>query len=104
MVAIANLIGLIVIDTLYFFIFDKNEYKIGEIYNQSTGFSPEPESYFLVSQAFNKIPLNHPGKFTANFIFRRCIKCGLLNIVKESVFVCGDCNAQLPSNWNCNLV
>ena len=78
--------------------------EIAEISNQSTGFCPEPESWFSVSQALDRIPLDHPGKFTINFIFRRCVKCGLLNLVKENLFFCADCNTELPRNWNCNLV
>ncbi|WP_144868514.1 hypothetical protein [Hyella patelloides] len=86
-----------------FFVPNKNEYEIAEISNQSTGFCPEPDSWFSVSQALDRIPLNHPGEFTMNFIFRRCVKCGLLNLVKENLFVCADCNTELPKNWNCNL-
>lgn len=87
-----------------FFVQNKNKYEIAEISNQSTGFCPEPESWLSVSQVLNLIPINHPGKFTVIFIFRRCIKCGLLNVVKEDLFFCADCNTILPKKWNCHII
>ncbi|MEL6928526.1 MAG: hypothetical protein AAFO95_07820 [Cyanobacteria bacterium J06600_6] len=86
-----------------FFSLDRNQYQVVEISNQSTGFCPEPESWIWVSQALERIPLIHPGNFTNSFIFRRCIKCNLLNIVKNDSYICADCNAGLPLVWNCEL-
>lgn len=87
-----------------FIIMNKNECEIVEISNQSTGFCPEPESWFSVNHALNKIGIDHPGEFTVNFIFRRCGKCNLLNVVKDNLFICADCNEKLPQNWNCNII
>lgn len=81
-----------------------NEYEVVEISNQSTGFCPEPESWFWVGRALDRILLSHPGKFTINFVFRGCPKCHQLNIVKDDLFICAVCNADLPSFWNCDML
>ena len=85
------------------FFLNKNQYEIAEISNQSTGFCPEPISWFWVSQALDKIPINHPGGFTIEFEFRRCTKCGQLNVIKGDWFVCDVCEAYLSPSWNCDL-
>ena len=68
--------------------------------NQSTGYCPEPESWPAVAEAFERAGLQHPGQFTNAFIFRRCAACGQRNLVKEAVFTCAVCNADLPRDWN----
>ena len=85
-----------------FFVFNGNKYEIIEITNQSTGFCPEPESWLSVKQALDRIPLEHPGEFTTNFVFRRCNKCSLSNVVKENIFICANCHAELSQKWNCD--
>ena len=76
-------------------------FEVIEISNQSTGFCPEPKSWSYVADALNKIPLVHPNKFTIEFQFRRCPDCQQLNIIKENLFVCDVCRAELPLIWNC---
>jgi hypothetical protein len=68
--------------------------------NQSTGFCPEPESWSAVEAALDQLGVTHPGGFTAAFQFRRCPACGQTNLVKEGVFVCDACDAELPRAWN----
>ncbi len=44
------------------------------------------------------------GKYAiarSGFIFRRCTKCSLLNVVKDNLFICAECHEQLPTIWNC---
>ena len=78
--------------------------EVVEISNQSTGFCPEPKSWAAVAKAIERIPLPHPGKFTAEFIFRRCPNCAELNIVKNNLFLCAVCDTRLPAIWNCDRV
>ena len=81
----------------------KNKYEVIEISNQSTGFCPQLESWYWVAKALNRISLSHPGRFTIEFIFRRCTRCSQLNIVKDDLFTCEVCKASLPKFWNCDL-
>lgn len=76
--------------------------EVVEVSNQSTGYCPEPESWFQVAKALEQIPLPHPSHFTAEFIFRRCPVCRQLNIVKNNLFLCAVCNTNLPIVWNCD--
>lgn len=73
---------------------------ISEISNQSTGFCPEPESWYAVKHALQNSGIRHPHGFTAEMIFRRCPKCGATNIVKDQWFHCEVCKAELPAEWN----
>lgn len=82
-----------------FFVFNKNQYEVIEISNQSTGFCPEPKSWFW--EALDRLSMKHLNKFTANFVFRRCTKCSLLNVIKDNLFVCAECNTKLPRIWKC---
>lgn len=77
-----------------------DRYEVTEISNQSTGYCPEPESYYYVQQALNKIPITSPDRFTSEFIFRLCNYCEQINIVKDNWFLCGVCNRELPTGWN----
>ena len=70
------------------------------ITNQSTGYCPEPKSWPAVEYALNRAHIDHPGRFTTEFIFRRCEECGALNIVKDNWYVCLECNANLNEGWN----
>lgn len=74
--------------------------EVVEITNQSTGYCPEPGSWPAVAAALDRVPLRHPGRFTAEFIFRRCPDCAQRNIVKEGDFTCSLCGAALPEGWN----
>lgn len=83
-----------------FFVCDKQEITISEISNQSTGYCPEVESWLFVAKALDLIPFSHPGKFTTEFMFRRCPKCDRINVIKNELFLCAVCNADLPLDWN----
>ncbi len=79
---------------------DEMNVKVTEVTNLSTGYCPEPESWPSVKEALDKAGLKNPGSFGREFIFRRCEKCGLLNIVKDDWFVCVECDADLSKSWN----
>ena len=83
-----------------FFAVRKDGVEVVEASNQSTGYCPEPESWPAVAAALGKINVGHPGRFTAEVVFRRCGKCGERNVVKDGWFVCGVCGADLPAAWN----
>ena len=77
------------------------ETEVIEITNQSTGYCPEPSSWAQVRAALDRIKLNHPGRFTSAFQFRRCVKCDTLNLIKDELFECAVCEAELPAEYNC---
>ena len=68
--------------------------------NLSTGYCPEPASWASVAAALERAGIRHPGRFTAEFVFRRCVSCGERNLVKDDHFVCAICGAELPPLWN----
>ncbi|MGB1285098.1 MAG: hypothetical protein ACPG7F_01080 [Aggregatilineales bacterium] len=71
--------------------------------NQSTGYCPEPESWWIVENTLNNANIKHPGAFTMAYLFRKCENCGTKNIVKDSWFYCGVCDAELSQQWNFDL-
>lgn len=77
-----------------------DDMAVTEITNQSTGYCPEPESWNAVSDALDGAGLEHPGRFTTEVIFRRCLHCNERNLVKDSWYYCGICDARLPARWN----
>ena len=74
--------------------------NITEVSNQSTGFCPEPESWTSVADALDRIPVDRPDDFALCVVFRLCPKCNERNIVKDGLFVCDLCGADLPADWN----
>jgi hypothetical protein len=70
------------------------------ITNQSTGFCPEPECWPAVAAALDRLAIPHPGAFEHTFLFRRCPQCATINLIKEEVFSCDCCAADLPASWN----
>lgn len=75
-------------------------WRVEDVTNQSTGFCPEPESWPAVATALDRVGIPHPGQFTLEVVFRRCLVCGERNIVKDGWFVCGLCGSDLPAAWN----
>lgn len=69
--------------------------------NQSTGYCPEPESLSAVQAALARAGLEAPAGFDPVCVFRRCPTCGTKNLVKDGVFECGACSADLPGEYNC---
>jgi len=63
--------------------------------NQSTGYCPEPTSWPAVAKALDKLAISHPNKFSHEFIFRRCMTCQTINIIKDEWYVCAVCGRKL---------
>jgi len=76
--------------------------EISYITNQSTGFCPKPSSWKVVNVALKNTGINYPQQFSTNFIFRLCLNCKTINIVKEKDYVCAVCNHDLEKQWNLN--
>lgn len=68
--------------------------------NQSTGYCPEPESWAEVVAVLVAAGLEPPSGFDPRCEFRRCVKCGTLNLVKHAAFECAVCEADLPHEYN----
>jgi hypothetical protein len=83
-----------------FFAVEGDRVEVAEVSNQSTGYCPEPGSWPAVAAALDRIGVRHPGRFTAEIVFRRCGICGERNVVKDGWFVCGACGTDLPAGWN----
>jgi hypothetical protein len=83
-----------------FFRINGDGVAVEEISNQSTGYCPETGSWSMVATALDRAGIAHPGRFTAEVVFRRCERCGERNVVKDDWFVCGVCGAELPAEWN----
>jgi len=71
-----------------------------DISNQSTGYCPEPDSWQAVLSALKRAGIAAPDRLERTYIFRRCESCGSTNIIKDDIFRCAVCEAQLPHNWN----
>lgn len=71
-----------------------------EVSNQSTGYCPEASSWPAVRDALDRAGVAHPGRFTDEYVFRRCPGCGERNVVKDDYFMCAVCDGDLPAVWN----
>ncbi|XXF78022.1 hypothetical protein P2318_33995 [Myxococcaceae bacterium GXIMD 01537] len=74
--------------------------SVAELSNQSTGYCPDTACWAAIAGALTRAGLNPPAGFTHEVIFRRCVRCGEINLVKEGWFVCVFCEVDLPSAWN----
>ena len=77
-----------------------NGLAVTEVTNQSTGYCPEASSWPAVADALDRAGVAHPGRFTDEFVFRRCLRCGERNVVRDGDFTCAICDAELPASWN----
>ncbi len=78
---------------------DSDDVDAAHVTNQSTGYCPEPESWAAVATALEDAGISHGNDFDMRCEFRRCV-CGQINIVKNGVYECGVCEAELPFDWN----
>ncbi|QDU41383.1 hypothetical protein Mal4_57500 [Maioricimonas rarisocia] len=78
---------------------DGNRIVATYVTNQSTGFCPEPESWPSVAEALDRAGIGHSGGFDMACQFRRCA-CGQINLVKDGLFECAVCGAELAAEWN----
>ena len=74
--------------------------ELVEVTNQSTGYCPEPTSWGELVSVLDSVGIIHPGCFTHEFEFRRCLQCRERNVVKEDWWVCAICGADLPREYN----
>jgi hypothetical protein len=77
--------------------------RVAAVTNQSTGYCPEPESCTAVQAALERSGMEPPRNWDQAFVFRRCLHCGAVNIVKDGVFECAVCSRDLPAAWNLDL-
>lgn len=82
---------------------DGQSVGVAGVSNQSTGYCPEPESWPAVAAALSAAGLPPPTGFDPACVFRRCVGCGSLTLIKEGVFECGVCGAELPAAYNCQV-
>ena len=83
------------------FCFDRGEeLSVSELSNQSTGYCPQPSSWQVVEAVLDQLGIAHPGRFTRAFEFRYCYRCDTRNLIKENIFECAVCGADLPLTWN----
>jgi hypothetical protein len=78
----------------------ENGWAAAAVSNQSTGYCPDPDCWPAVAAALDRAGIAYGGGFTEEFTFRRCPECGQRNIVKDAVFFCAVCDAELPASWN----
>jgi hypothetical protein len=74
--------------------------SVSWVTNQSTGYCPEPDSWPAVAAALARAGIAAPESFSQGFVFRRCPRCGSINLIKEGIFDCAVCAAPFPEEWN----
>ncbi len=79
---------------------ESGRWAVDEVSNQSTGYCPDTSSRSAVAEALDQAGIAHPSGFTHEVVFRRCISCQQLNIVREEDFVWVFCDEALPQGWN----
>lgn len=82
------------------FNFEEKEIAVSAISNQSTGYCPKPDSWTIVALTLQQLNIAHPDYFTSAFEFRRCTHCQTKNLIKEAIYECAVCKADLDLNWN----
>lgn len=76
------------------------DHEVVEVTNQSTGYCPDVTCWPAVAAALDRIGIGRPDGFTTAFVFRRCVLCAAISIVKDGDFTCPECDEPLPTNWN----
>lgn len=79
---------------------ESGRWMVDEVSNQSTGYCPDVGSWSAVADALDRAGFAHPGGFTHGVVFRRCVACQQVNIVREDDFTCVFCDESLPFDWN----
>ncbi len=82
------------------FSFEKETIFVSEISNQSTGYCPKPASWEIVEFVLDQLEIEHPEYFTIAYEFRYCEHCKTTNLIKEAIYECAVCGADLPAEWN----
>lgn len=71
------------------------EVCVSRVTNQSTGYCPDPNSWPAVQQALKRAGLAAPDEFSQAFLFRRCLGCHTVNLIKDGNYECTVCTAPL---------
>ncbi|MFI1092099.1 hypothetical protein [Streptomyces sp. NPDC020917] len=79
---------------------ESGRWVVDEVSNQSTGYCPDVTSWRAVAEALDLAGIARPSGFTHAVVFRRCLSCAQLNVVREQDFVCVFCDEVLPPEWN----
>ena len=74
--------------------------SVAEITNQSTGYCPELSTWSVVASVLSRLGIAHPPRYTTAFEFRRCEARGATNLIKDDLFECALCSAELSAIWN----
>lgn len=77
-----------------------NTFQVARITNQSTGYCPEPSSFPAVERALRSAGFECPHGYDPEFVFRLCVPCENICIVKDDDFTCPMCSRELPVEWN----
>lgn len=75
-------------------------WSASHVTNHSTGYCPDITSWSVVAAALGRLGISHPGGFTPAVVFRRCVDCREVNVVRDDFYVCVFCEADLPTAWN----
>lgn len=73
---------------------------VASVSNQSTGYRPDVACWSAVAGALDRLGVGRPAAFTSEVLFRRCVGCGEVNLVRDGEGFCVFCDAELPSAWN----
>ncbi|MFJ6836956.1 hypothetical protein [Streptomyces sp. NPDC091209] len=79
---------------------ESGRWVVDEVSNQSTGYCPDVGSWPAVADALRRAGFDRPDGFTHPVVFRRCVSCQEVNVVREDDFVCVFCGEALPASWN----
>lgn len=82
------------------FAVDGKSIEVVEASNQSTGYCPEPASWSALDRTLSELGLPHPASYTLVCDFRRCMHCRQLTLIKDQMYVCELCGADLPAKYN----
>ena len=69
--------------------------EVVAVSNQSTGYCPGPESWPAVAECLARAAMAAPAGFEPCCVFRRCRACEAVNIVKDDLYECAVCGAEL---------
>ncbi|MFI1400975.1 hypothetical protein [Streptomyces sp. NPDC020681] len=79
---------------------ESGRWAVMEVSNQSTGYCPDISSWQAVAEALDRAGVGRPSGFTHEVVFRRCLSCRQISIVREADFVCVFCDEVLSQEWN----
>lgn len=79
---------------------DPTERAITSATNLSTGFCPDTTCFVAFADALERAGIPGPAELEHAFEMRRCVRCGARQVVKDDLYECAECDAELPRKWN----